>query len=381
MYHLKDHQIDFIRNDISARGVTMESLQHDLTDHICCMIEQQLDANGDFRQFYDAHIKTFYKEDLSEIENETISLITNKNYYAMKKIMITSGIISAIILTGGIILKFLHAQGAGMLLVLGISSFSLVFLPLLFIMKLREKTDNQQKVLTGVSAFAGMLLSMGILFKLMHWPGANIMGISSIGILVLIYIPMYLFAGMKNPETKINVIVTSILLIAGSGLFLSLARSPRGSVDECMSNTEYFYKNNMLFEIEHQQAIKSNQPHSTLTAAGDNIIGICEEIKSYVIMKETGHNVLDKNFKEQQVFIRDTYSEVYFSETDPAYSKVLELEKLLQNYNKLGSTVPGFHSVTDHDLVGGNGNERVNDVLNNLVQLELFVLENSKLSS
>src|ERR1700755_3378054 len=99
MYHLSDQQIDHILSDISARGVEMESLQQNLLDHVCCIIEQNLEENGDFESFYQKTIKTFYKDALWEIEEETISLLIFKNYYTMKKIMINCGIFSAITMT------------------------------------------------------------------------------------------------------------------------------------------------------------------------------------------------------------------------------------------------------------------------------------------
>jgi hypothetical protein len=91
MYTLNEQQIDRILNDIRARGVNTESLQLNLLDHICCIVEQNLEPDGDFEDFYARTIKTFYKKELSEIEEEAQLLLTYKNYYAMKKIMITSG--------------------------------------------------------------------------------------------------------------------------------------------------------------------------------------------------------------------------------------------------------------------------------------------------
>lgn len=64
MYQLSDKQIDHILNDIGARGVEMESLQQNLLDHICCIIENNLEENGDFESFYKKTIQTFYKDAL-----------------------------------------------------------------------------------------------------------------------------------------------------------------------------------------------------------------------------------------------------------------------------------------------------------------------------
>ena len=130
MYHISDQQIDYILNDISARGVEMESLQQNLLDHICCIIENNLEENGDFESFYQKTIETFYKDQLWEIEEETLQLLTFKNYYTMKKVMIVSGTFSAAAMILGILFKFLHWPGAAALIILGIGASSLIFLPL-----------------------------------------------------------------------------------------------------------------------------------------------------------------------------------------------------------------------------------------------------------
>lgn len=68
MYSLNEQQIDFILGDINARGIRLESLQYDLLDHICVIIEQQLEKEEDFEQCYEATISTFYRQELREIE-------------------------------------------------------------------------------------------------------------------------------------------------------------------------------------------------------------------------------------------------------------------------------------------------------------------------
>lgn len=76
MYSISDQQIDFILHDLGANGIETESLQQDLLDHICIIIEQNLEEGGDFNQFYAATVKTFYKKELKEIEEETSFLLT-----------------------------------------------------------------------------------------------------------------------------------------------------------------------------------------------------------------------------------------------------------------------------------------------------------------
>lgn len=225
MYRISEQQIDFILNDISARGVEMESLQQNLLDHICCIIEHDLEEQGDFESFYQKTVKSFYKDALWEIEEETLQLLMFKNYYTMKKIMIVSGTFSAAVMSLGIFFKFMHWPGASILIILGIAVSSLVFLPLLFTLKAKEKQHTKDKITLAIATLAGALISLAILFKVMHWPGANLLGTIFVGLMILVYIPVYFFSGIKNPDLKVNTIVTTIIMIMGCGLFLTLVNS------------------------------------------------------------------------------------------------------------------------------------------------------------
>ncbi len=225
MYKITDTQIDLILNDISARGVEMESLQQNLLDHICCIIEKDLEENGDFESFYQKTIKTFYKDALWEIEEETIQLLTFKNYYTMKKIMIGSGIFSAITMIIGMLFKIMHWQGTSLIIVLGIFSSSLIFLPLMFTLKVKEKQSTKEKLVLALATVLGILISISILFKVMHWPGANIMGGTFLAVATFVYIPVYFFTGIRNPDLKVNTIVTTVLMVMGCGLLFTLVNT------------------------------------------------------------------------------------------------------------------------------------------------------------
>ena len=213
MYNISDEQIDYILNDISARGVKLEDLQQNILDHVCCIIEQNLEVTGDFKSFYLRTIETFYEKELSEIEDETNLLLTFKNYYKMKKAMIISGSISAIFLLIGCFLKLMHLPGAAVMLFLGVLILSFLFLPLLFILKMREATATRDKVILTMGVVIGILYFIGPLFKVQHWPGANILMVTTMALVFFLFIPVYFFTGIRKPETRINTIVSTILLV------------------------------------------------------------------------------------------------------------------------------------------------------------------------
>ena len=60
-----------------------------------------------------------------------------------------------------------------------------------------------KKLTFGFGLTSTFLLLAGTIFKLMHWPGANIMVTLGVGLLVLGYLPMILSHKLK--ESKILV--------------------------------------------------------------------------------------------------------------------------------------------------------------------------------
>jgi hypothetical protein len=75
MYCLSNDQIDFIAEDICRRGIHIAGLQENLLDHICILMEQKLEAEEDFGMVYSTVIRSFYKNELKEIQDETIFLL------------------------------------------------------------------------------------------------------------------------------------------------------------------------------------------------------------------------------------------------------------------------------------------------------------------
>lgn len=222
MFQLNDKQVDFIFDDIRARGIKNEDLQYNLVDHVCCIIEQNLKEGGDFENFYQQTISKFYKKKLIEIEEETHLLINFKYYYTMKKIMNISGFLSALFAVTGIVFKFLWWPGASMFLILGFSIFSLFFLPIAFTIKQKQNKTKANQFQNLIGTVCGSVLSLGILFKIMHWPGANIMGLTSVLLLLFVFTPLFYLSGVKNEETKQNTVITSVILVLACTLLLAL---------------------------------------------------------------------------------------------------------------------------------------------------------------
>lgn len=386
MYYLSDHQIDYILSDIRARGVEMEDLQQSLLDHICCIIEQNLGENGDFEGFYQKTIPTFYKDALWEIEEETISLLMFKHYYTMKKLMIGSGAFSAFAMSIGILFKFMHWPGAAVLLVLGIVSASLLFLPLFFTLKAKEKQSVKDKAVIAIGALSASLLSLSILFKVMHWPYANMMGGLALLMLAAVFLPVYFFGGVRNPDTRVNTIASSVIIILGCGLVLTLYRTPYSSRLISLRDTRNYLNSEQIVKTEQyllQQSLKKDSLHMASLQLSNKIVALCEELKAYIVESETGRKDIAPDFESTNQLLSEKTGNYPFNsqasqeKLDALLALVDEYNRTLQDntsLNRIPTKGSFIESIRKNDYVTLS----VLSLLNQLSQVQMYVLQNER---
>jgi hypothetical protein len=234
MYIINDQQMDFILNDIRRRGIKLESLQQNLLDHVCILIEHNLEEDGDFEHFYSSVIKDFYKHELREIEEEALFLLTLINNHPMKKAMIISGTFSIAAFAGGSFCKIMESHLTDFLLFLAFTSFVFLFIPLIVIVKIKEKIASRDRLILVSGVIAGLLYFFCMLLKCPglpnflgpRWPHMDIiwlgLWLTGLAIALFIFIPAYFFSGIRKPETKTNTIVISIFLVAFIGIQFTL---------------------------------------------------------------------------------------------------------------------------------------------------------------
>jgi hypothetical protein len=213
MYTLTDEQVEYILCDIRRNGVEMEDLQLNLLDHICCILERDLRDGDDFEAFYHATVRQFYRQELREIEVETIHLLTFKNYYKMKKIMLGSGAVSVAAFMFGSFLKIMHWPGASVTLIFAMLVLSLVFIPLLAMLKVKESPGSTDKAVAITGSLVGVLYIVSTMFAIMHWEGRTALWLTTVGTCMFVFLPVYLYKGLQQSETKLNTIITSVLVV------------------------------------------------------------------------------------------------------------------------------------------------------------------------
>lgn len=375
MYSLTNQQIDYILDDIRARGIEMESLQGDLLDHVCCIIEHNLEANGDFENFYNKTIASFYKKELREIEEETISLLTFKHYYQMKKLMIISGGFSVAAFIGGSFLKIMHWPGASMLLLLAILTASLIFLPLMFVLKVREESSTRDKVVTGLGTIFGILFSLSTLFKIMHWPYANMMMFVGLAIFMFLFVPIYFFTGIRNPETKVNVIVSSVIYILAGGLMFSLIDLRNHEPEHTMKMYAFMENEALLHKMQ-----ENSQDSTSQNAAAQAINKTAEDLKGLILENGTGEKNIPQDFEAKDLIMQEGQIGAFFVDIPRASQLLADLNAKITAYNV---TQNGANKIEmEHSVLSLPPYELRNYtnyfILNNISQLQFQLINAQK---
>lgn len=306
MVSLSDEQIAFIENDIRIRGITSPELGIDLLDHICCLIERELDEYRNFEAVYQKTLALFGDNGLKEIQDETNRLLIFKHYYRMNSTMKISGYVSSLLILAGAFFKFNHWPGASPLMVLGVFFMTVLFLPLLFILKFRSSAESNRSITLSIIGFvASCLISVGVFFKIMHWPAAQLMIIVGSLLLLLAYLPIYFISVYKNTTNKLNATATVILIIAGVGLIVTATNSsglPRQTSDSFWRGVTECNDLLVFTKMENKKVAEKKMQ----LAAADSNVARSEQIEN---LHRTAGGLLDYTAK-MKVFLISRVEEI-----------------------------------------------------------------------
>ncbi len=263
MYKISENEVDFIINDITKRGVVTEDVRDNIVDHVCCIIENEMKMGEDFFKCYGNTIARFFRKELREIEDETRDLLTFKYYYAMKRTLKITGLMSAAFIVLGGLFKLQHWPGAGILLFSGLILFSLVFVPLNIILKYQDDKEKKNRIIMIIGFLTTIIGTLGVLFKVMHWPMANILFYGSFITFFLVFIPIYFFTRFKDPATKFNAIIHTTFMVAGCGMLLMLfSMGVSQNINDSVASMDSF---------QEQNAINLEQNNETLYEQMSNL--------------------------------------------------------------------------------------------------------------
>ncbi|MEZ4798717.1 MAG: hypothetical protein R2809_02845 [Flavobacteriales bacterium] len=191
MRDLSDQEYDLICAHIRA-CVSNEQLQLELIDHCCCQLETTMDEHSDFHEEFKRSVNFLSPDGLHKIEAELIYVLQSKTQKTMKRILYVFGFLATFLTMAGQTMKMMRWPFANITQVSGAAALVVAMLVLIasvFMNADQYKANDKFRVLTG--AFGGLLLGLGVAFKVQHIVSGGILFVSGMGILTLIFVPVF----------------------------------------------------------------------------------------------------------------------------------------------------------------------------------------------
>jgi len=197
---LSEHQVENIRKRIEESGIRLESLQDDVLDHLCCMLECNKYQTEDFETVLQQAIRELAPDGLDNLQRETVYLLNHKKLLQMKKLMHVVGLGSSMSLAMGMCFKILQWRGADELLIYGFLTFTLLFLPMSVVdrFKLTIQKSLSEKLRFTLGALSAVLAGLSVLFKILHLYGADLMLLSAAVLFSFGFLPFLFFTNYRK---------------------------------------------------------------------------------------------------------------------------------------------------------------------------------------
>lgn len=255
MAELSEQQIELIGAYIREKGVAQDALHEDLLDHVCTGIENRMQQGESFEDAFQHTIALFGPGGMRQVQQDTFELLTEITT-TMKKVTLGFGLTSTILLLAGTSFKLLHWPGAGIMILLGAAFLVLVYFPLLLRYKLKEAPGNE--TLMHLSGYLGITLAtLGVLFKIMHWPGGSMILLSGLVVISFLYVPIYFTKKYKSSVNKPVTLSAAIVALTSLVLLFALTRT---------NNTPYIKDGIALVESQLRESAEKSGANEALYA-------------------------------------------------------------------------------------------------------------------
>ena len=193
----------------------------------------------------------------------------------MKQKIYILGLATAIIVFLGTLFKVNHWPGAAILLVSGISILVFVFLPLALVSSYKAEGSKGKRLFYIVTWLTAFIVFAAMLFKIQHWAGAGLLMLVSIPFPFVVFLPVFLMSRSGNSKENIyntvSVLFLLMLISCFTGL-LALNVSKDKMIDSYSVMHNYYQSNKAAENLD----VRS---HSSAALLIDKLIGMTQEYR------------------------------------------------------------------------------------------------------
>jgi hypothetical protein len=262
----------------------------------------------------------------------------------MKQKLYILGLISVLIVFMGAIYKINHLPGAGVMLITGITTLVVLFLPLALSDHYRTYGKKSERLLYIVTYLTCFVVFTGMLFKLMHWPYAGIFMIFALPFPYVVFLPVFLVVTSKNKNFNIYNTVFILFLLALNSVFsalLSLNVTSERVADSYHLSRNYINQQRGLSQLD------VNQNGNAIAIKVDEALRSVNECRSRVLRLD-GKTTEEWKRDPGNIARPDIRGSVAtgFREEDKQYAKKLhdDVEQLI----KIMNVTPGYELLARH---------------------------------
>jgi hypothetical protein len=210
----------------------------------------------------------------------------------MKQKIYILGLVNTMIIVLGTIFKMNHYPGAAILLTLGVATLVLLFLPIALRNHCLTEGNMKNKALYVVTWLTCFVIFTGMLFKILHWPGAGYLLIIALPFPYVVFLPVFLAVTSKIKNFNIYNTVFVLFLLAAISVFSALL-ALNVSRDRINDSLELARDYNSLEMVLDE--IQTPVPHNQVVQKIDDVLKIIDEYQTLIL----GHESLtEKQWEE-----------------------------------------------------------------------------------
>lgn len=201
----------------------------------------------------------------------------------MKQKIYFLGLIAAMIMSMGALFKVNHWPAAAIMMTTGTLILVLLFLPAALINHYRAEGNKQNKLLYIVTWITCFVVFTAMLYKIMHWPYAGLVLVVALPFPYVVFLPVFLSVTSKNRNFNIYNTVFVLLLLALNSVFaalLSLNVSKQTVVDSYSISRNYSKTEAAMADLP----VTTNQ--SPVNAKIDEILKITSDYQDLILKHE-----------------------------------------------------------------------------------------------
>lgn len=184
----------------------------------------------------------------------------------------------------GTIFKINHWPAAGIMLTAGLVTLVLVFLPMAIIDSYRGDVNKLNKPLYIATGVTGFVIFTGMLFKIQHWPYAGPLLSVALIFPYFVFLPVFIIVTSRNKNFNIYNMVFVFLLLALNSVFSGLLalNVSRERIHDSYNLSRTFNKAEIFLN-----QLPAGDSKSEVSLQIDKVLKVVEEYQN-LILKEDG---------------------------------------------------------------------------------------------